>query len=148
MTDRARGDNLPTLLDRLRSREAGVIVLRASSREGRLNAAKELARQLERRLDAKSWPSSKYIGETEKNPMDRFRLRADASTVLFFDEADALFGKRTKVEDAHDRYASQDITELIRAADSAGALLILATDSGRVIPRSDTVLAVLDLDRN
>ena len=57
---------------------------------------------------------SKYIGETEKN-LDRiFRRRPRANAILFFDEADALFGKRCEVNDAHDRYANIEIGYLLQ----------------------------------
>jgi SpoVK/Ycf46/Vps4 family AAA+-type ATPase len=49
---------------------------------------------------------SKYIGETEKNLSKIFHEAETSNTILFFDEADALFGKRTEVSDAHDRYAN------------------------------------------
>lgn len=51
---------------------------------------------------------SKYIGETEKNLSRLFDKAEDKSWVLFFDEADALFGKRTDIRDAHDKYANQE----------------------------------------
>jgi SpoVK/Ycf46/Vps4 family AAA+-type ATPase len=50
--------------------------------------------------------SSKYIGETEKNLSRVFRKTKQANPILLFDEADSLFGKRTKVKDAHDRYTN------------------------------------------
>lgn len=55
---------------------------------------------------------SKYIGETEKNLQRLFRDAEENNTILFFDEADALFGKRTNVRDAHDRYANQETNYL------------------------------------
>jgi SpoVK/Ycf46/Vps4 family AAA+-type ATPase len=51
---------------------------------------------------------SKYIGETEKNFDRIFTAAQTANAILFFDEADALFGKRSEVKDAHDRYANMD----------------------------------------
>ena len=57
---------------------------------------------------------SKYIGETEKN-LDRiFQAAESANAILFFDEADALFGKRSEVKDAHDRYANIEIGYLLQ----------------------------------
>ncbi len=52
---------------------------------------------------------SKYIGETEKNLEKVFSKAENKDWILFFDEADALFGKRTNVKDAHDRYANQEV---------------------------------------
>ncbi|WP_342447144.1 AAA family ATPase [Ornithinimicrobium sp. CNJ-824] len=56
---------------------------------------------------------SRYIGETEKNLSRLFDRAQETGEVLLFDEADALFGKRTRVRDAHDRYANQEVSQLI-----------------------------------
>ncbi|MEO6408203.1 MAG: ATP-binding protein [Burkholderiaceae bacterium] len=74
---------------------------------------------------------NKYIGETEKN-LRRLFDAADASDViLFFDEADALFGKRTEVKDAHDRYANLEISYLLERMERFKGLAILATNRKR-----------------
>jgi SpoVK/Ycf46/Vps4 family AAA+-type ATPase len=71
---------------------------------------------------------SKYIGETEKN-LDRvFAAAAHANAVLFFDEADALFGKRSEVKDAHDRYANIEVAYLLQKMEQFDGLAILATN--------------------
>jgi SpoVK/Ycf46/Vps4 family AAA+-type ATPase len=71
---------------------------------------------------------SKYIGETEKN-LDRiFRAAEDANAILFFDEADALFGKRSEVRDSHDRYANIEISYLLQKMEAYDGLAILATN--------------------
>jgi ATP-dependent 26S proteasome regulatory subunit len=71
---------------------------------------------------------SKYIGETEKN-LDRiFRAAENAGAVLFFDEADALFGKRSEVRDAHDRYANLEIAYLLQKMEEHEGVAILATN--------------------
>jgi hypothetical protein len=71
---------------------------------------------------------SKYIGETEKN-MDRLFADARAgNAILFFDECDALFGKRTTVHDAHDRYANIEIAYLLQKLDEHDGLSILASN--------------------
>jgi SpoVK/Ycf46/Vps4 family AAA+-type ATPase len=71
---------------------------------------------------------SKYIGETEKN-LDRIFAEArDADAVLFFDEADTLFGKRTEVKDAHDRYANLEVGYLLQKLEEFDGLAILATN--------------------
>jgi hypothetical protein len=71
---------------------------------------------------------SKYIGETEKN-LDRiFREAADANAMLFFDEADALFGKRSVIKDAHDRYANIEIAYLLQKMEEREGVTILATN--------------------
>ena len=71
--------------------------------------------------------SSKYIGETEKNLERVFQQAKRSKGVLFFDEADALFGKRTEVRDAHDRYANLEVAYLLERMESYSGLVILAT---------------------
>jgi hypothetical protein len=71
---------------------------------------------------------NKYIGETEKN-LERVFDAADASeTLLFFDEADSLFGRRTEVRDAHDRYANLEVSYLLERMERFKGLAILATN--------------------
>ena len=72
--------------------------------------------------------SSKYIGETEKNLARLFAAAEDTGWILFFDEADALFGKRTSVSDAHDRYANQEVSYLLQRIEAFGGVVILATN--------------------
>jgi hypothetical protein len=77
--------------------------------------------------------SSKYIGETEKNLARLFEAAEQAGWLLFFDEADALFGKRTSVSDAHDRYANQEVSYLLQRIESFSGVVILATNLRRNI---------------
>jgi hypothetical protein len=74
---------------------------------------------------------SKYIGETEKNLERVFRAARDAGAMLFFDEADALFGKRSEVKDAHDRYANIEVAYLLQQMDAHDGVVILATNLSR-----------------
>jgi SpoVK/Ycf46/Vps4 family AAA+-type ATPase len=71
---------------------------------------------------------SKYIGETEKNLELLFARAEDKDWILFFDEADALFGKRTNVRDAHDKYANQEVSYLLQRIEDYNGLVILATN--------------------
>lgn len=71
---------------------------------------------------------SKYIGETEKNLELLFARAEDKEWILFFDEADALFGKRTNVRDAHDKYANQEVSYLLQRIEDYNGLVILATN--------------------
>jgi SpoVK/Ycf46/Vps4 family AAA+-type ATPase len=71
---------------------------------------------------------SKYIGETEKNLARVFAAARAANVVLFFDEADALFGKRTEVRDAHDRYANLEVAYLLQQIETYDGLVVLATN--------------------
>jgi SpoVK/Ycf46/Vps4 family AAA+-type ATPase len=71
---------------------------------------------------------SKYIGETEKN-LGRIFARAEAQDwILFFDEADALFGRRGEVDDARDRYANQEVSYLLQRLETFAGVTILATN--------------------
>jgi SpoVK/Ycf46/Vps4 family AAA+-type ATPase len=71
---------------------------------------------------------SKYIGETEKN-LDRvFRAGESSNAILFFDEADALFGKRSEVRDSHDRYANIEVAYLLQKMEEYDGMVILATN--------------------
>jgi SpoVK/Ycf46/Vps4 family AAA+-type ATPase len=71
---------------------------------------------------------SKYIGETEKNLRRLFDAAEDGGAILFFDEADALFGKRSEVKDSHDRYANIEINYLLQRLEAYRGLAILATN--------------------
>jgi hypothetical protein len=116
------------------ARQAGGSSLRAlfsgASGTGKTLAAGVVARELGLdlfRIDLAA-VVSKYIGETEKN-LDRVFASADGSNaILFFDEADALFGKRSEVKDAHDRYANVEIAYLLQRIEQYDGVLILATN--------------------
>ena len=71
---------------------------------------------------------SKYIGETEKNLRRLFDAAEEGGTILFFDEADSLFGKRSEVKDSHDRYANIEVNYLLQRMESYRGLAILATN--------------------
>ena len=97
---------------------------------GKTMAAEIMARHLEvdlYRIDL-SQVVSKYIGETEKNLRRIFDEAETSNALLFFDEADALFGKRSEVKDAHDRYANIEIAYLLQRMEEYEGLSILATN--------------------
>lgn len=71
---------------------------------------------------------SKYIGETEKNLEKVFSKAENKDWILFFDEADALFGKRTNVKDSHDRYANQEVSYLLQRVEDYPGVIILASN--------------------
>ncbi len=71
---------------------------------------------------------SKYIGETEKNLARLFDKAQNKDWILFFDEADSLFGKRTQVQNAHDRYANQEVSFLLQRVENYNGLVILASN--------------------
>jgi SpoVK/Ycf46/Vps4 family AAA+-type ATPase len=76
---------------------------------------------------------SKYIGETEKNLNTIFKESEGSNSILFFDEADALFGKRTDVKDSHDRYANIETNYLLQKIDEFEGVVILSTNYRRNI---------------
>ena len=71
---------------------------------------------------------SKYIGQTEKNLAKLFDKAANKDWILFFDEADAIFGKRTSVKDAHDKYANQEVSYLLQRIEGHSGLVMLASN--------------------
>ena len=113
------------------NRGLGISALFAgASGTGKSMAAEVIANEL--RLDLYridlSAVVSKYIGETEKNLRRLFDAAEDGGALLFFDEADALFGKRSEVKDSHDRYANIEINYLLQRMESYRGLAILATN--------------------
>jgi len=76
---------------------------------------------------------SKYIGETEKNLSQVFQEAQKSNAILFFDEADALFGKRSEVKDAHDRYANIETNYLLQRVEEYEGVIILASNLSRNI---------------
>jgi len=74
---------------------------------------------------------SKYIGETEKQLNQIFHEASSSNAILFFDEADALFGKRSEVKDAHDRYANVEVAYLLQKMEEYEGIVILATNFRR-----------------
>lgn len=76
---------------------------------------------------------SKYVGETEKNLNRIFNETSAGNVILFFDEADALFGKRTEIKDAHDRYANIEVNYLLQKMEEHEGIIILATNFSKNI---------------
>jgi hypothetical protein len=122
--------------DRAVARTQGLKVLFAGdSGTGKTMAAQVLAAELGLDLFRVDLATvvSKYIGETEKN-LERIFAAADGSNaILFFDEADALFGKRSEVADSHDRYANIEVAYLLQRMEAYPGAVILATNFKRNI---------------
>lgn len=116
---------------RVMNRGFGISALFAGeSGTGKTMAAEVIANELDLnlyRIDL-SAVVSKYIGETEKNLRRVFDAAEDGGVILFFDEADALFGKRSEVKDSHDRYANIEINYLLQRMEAFRGLAILATN--------------------
>jgi hypothetical protein len=113
------------------SRGLGTTALFAGpSGTGKTMAAEVVARELGLDLFTIDLSAvvSKYIGETEKNLERIFAAAAEADAILFFDEADALFGKRSDVRDAHDRYANIEVAYLLQRMEQHEGIAILATN--------------------
>ena len=113
------------------SRGLGISALFAGpSGTGKTLAAEVLANELSLdlyRIDLAS-VVSKYIGETEKNLATLFDAAEQSSAILVFDEADALFGKRTEVRDSHDRYSNLEVSYLLQRMEAYRGLAILTTN--------------------
>ena len=118
------------------SRGKGLNVLfTGPSGTGKTMAAEILAHELSLDLLQIDLSSvvSKYIGETEKNLSAIFREAEQSQALLFFDEADSLFGKRTEVKDAHDRYANIEVNYLLQRVEQYEGVVVLATNLQRNI---------------
>src|SRR5439155_5803606 len=121
------------------ARGLGISALFAgASGTGKTMAAEVLAREL--RLDLYridlSQVVSKYIGETEKNLRRVFDVAEVGGVILLFDEADALFGKRSEVRDSHDRYANIEVSYLLQRMDAYRGLAILTTNAKAALDRA------------
>ncbi len=97
-------------------------------------AATVLAGKLEKELQRinLSQEISKFIGETEKNLDLLFRKATNKNLILFFDEADALFGKRTEVKDSHDRYTNQEVSYLLQRIEMYPGICILSVNKKKI----------------
>jgi SpoVK/Ycf46/Vps4 family AAA+-type ATPase len=118
------------------NRGLGISALFAGvSGTGKTMAAEVLSRELQLdlyRIDL-SQVVSKYIGETEKNLRRVFDTAEASGAILLFDEADALFGKRSEVKDSHDRYANIEISYLLQRMEAYRGLAILTTNLKNVL---------------
>ncbi len=119
-----------------RPRDPGVSALfTGPSGTGKTLAAEVLAKQLGLdlfRIDL-SAVISKFIGETEKNLRRVFDAAEGSGAILIFDEADALFGKRTDVKDSHDRYANVEVSYLLQRIEAYQGITILTTNRREAI---------------
>jgi AAA+ superfamily predicted ATPase len=106
------------------------VLFAGPSGTGKTMAAQVVARELGRELYRVDLAGvvNKYIGETEKRLKRVFEACERSAVVLFFDEADALFGQRTQVKDAHDRYANIQIDYLLQRMEQFDGIAILATN--------------------
>jgi len=107
-----------------------VALFHGASGTGKTMAAEAIAQALQMQLFRIDLAGvvSKYIGETEKNLRAIFDEADRADSVLFFDEADALFGRRSEVKDAHDRYANIEVNYLLQRIELFEGIAILATN--------------------
>ena len=128
---------------------AAVLVLSGSTALRRRKSAEMLADTLKVdlfRVDV-SAVVSQYIGETEKSLNAVFDKAEASGAILFFDEADALFGKRSEVKDVHDRYANAETAHFLQRIESHNGMVILTTNGKQPIeqafsPRTQVVVMV------
>ncbi len=113
-----------------REPSGAVIVLSGATPLRRQKAAEVLAAELQLDLASVDLSAvvSKHVGETEENVTRVFDMANRHGSILFFDEADALFGKRTQVHDAHDRDANAEVSHLIQCIEDHQGLVILTTN--------------------
>ena len=131
LTDAVRRELAPLLV----GKASGVALFHGPSGTGKRLAALAIARELDVqvfRIDLSS-VVSKYIGETEKNLAAVFAEAEQSGAVLLFDEADALFGKRSDVRDSHDRYANIEVSYLLQRIETFSGLVILTTNARKNI---------------
>lgn len=102
----------------------------SSSRKDRMQTARIIGDDLEKTIYLVNYQkvASKFEEKAEKNLKKFFRKAQKHNWILFFDEADALFGKRTKVSDAHDRYANQEVSYLLQRIEDHDGIVILASN--------------------
>jgi len=130
--------------DQHRQHAAWTILLSSPDQNVRLTHARQIAQAAKATLHPLN-PAlvRKYIGETEKNLDALFDESEQKNWILFFDEADALFGKRTEVKDAHDRYANEEVSMLSDALSTRRTLVLLGTGSSET-PSSETLARFVD----
>ena len=115
---------------KLASSAAVTVLFAGDPGTGKTMAAEVIAKELKLdlyKIDL-STMISKYIGETEKNLEKIFSEAESSNAILFFDEADAIFGKRSEVKDAHDRYANIEVSYLLQRMEAYDGVTILATN--------------------
>jgi AAA+ superfamily predicted ATPase len=145
---RAPQIELTPIVEAAKSGRAAVL-LKTGDPTAALLAARALAADLGRNVYrvGLSQVVSKYIGETEKNLELVFAAAAAADAIIFFDEADALFGQRTAVKDSHDRFANQETTYLLQRIETFDGVAILASNANQTtgVALSKRFAFVLDL---
>jgi SpoVK/Ycf46/Vps4 family AAA+-type ATPase len=132
IAQKARQGALSARSATMASTSIGLLALFSGPSEtGKVIAAEVIARELRTNLYRVNLNQvvSKYIGETEKNLARVFETAKKKRAVLFFDEADALFGKRSQVKDAHDRYANVEVNYLLAKVEAYRGLVILTSNS-------------------
>lgn len=114
-----------------KNRQSISLLFSGPSGKGKTLAAEVLAKHLKKELYSVELSKvvGKYIGETEKNLNSVFDKAIKKKSILFFDEADAIFGKRAVIKDSHDRYANQEVSYLLQRLEEFSGIVILATNN-------------------
>ena len=120
---------LPAQLRHVATERAGTVILSVPPGTDRKQAAESLARAMGRDLVSVDLGRlvSRFAGETERNLNRLFAAAAASDAVLFFDEADALFGKRSEVKDSHDRHANIEVDHLLQKTAAYDGVVVLAS---------------------
>lgn len=128
LEDLALPANCVTQLQNVAAGHVGTVIVTAPSGPNGTHVAEALARTMGRNLINVDLGQlvSRFIGETEKNLDPLFAEAASSGAVLFFDEADALFGKRSDVKDGHDRYAELEVGYLLQKIEAYNGIVVLA----------------------
>ena len=135
---------LKSIASQFQNKKGHIVLFTGESTSGNTFTANYLANYLDRsvfRIDLSALVS-KYIGETEKNLLQVFEDADSQDAILLFDEADSLFGKRTEVSTAHDRYANLDSSYLLERIEVYPGLVILATNHRENV--DDTLLHIVN----
>jgi len=122
---------LDTIINHFRNQAGNMVLFTGASGSGRATAARLLGERVGSevyRVDLAALVS-KYIGETEKHLLDIFEEAGQHRLVLFFDEADALFGKRSGIRDTADRYANLDINYLLKRIEEHPGIAIISSNA-------------------
>ena len=111
-------------------RKQGYMILYEGDDTGKFARAESFAKELKKGIHRVnvSQVVSKYIGETEKNLTAIFKEAEEKNLVLFFDEANALFGKRTTVKDSHDRHANREVKYIMERLAEYPGVIIMSTN--------------------
>lgn len=117
------------LIQENKPQKSFICLLYGAGKKHHFQFAQELAKQTDKEIMAINLSEivSKYIGETEKNLTKLFKKVENKNWILFFDEADALFGKRTEITDSNDKYANQEVSYFLEKFSKYKGLILISS---------------------